>query len=138
MNATRWRIPPDSAAGRAALELAQPEALEQRRRPLARVAPGDALRLQRERRVAERVAPRQQQVALRHQRARRQPRRRAGVATDRDGPAVGLLQPGDQLQQRRLAAARRADDPQHLAGPDREIQPVERDHLAPTPRAARH
>ena len=76
-NETRWRIPPDSSAGRVVLEAGQPEALEPRARACSRapIAP-DAARAQRQRRVVERAQPRQQQVALGHQRRRRAIRRR--------------------------------------------------------------
>ena len=74
-------------------------------RALARAFAADAAHAQRERRVVERARPRQQQVALGHQHGR------AGG----DRARVGRLQPADQLQQRRLAAAARADDRDDLA-----------------------
>ena len=41
------------------------------------------------------------------------------------GAGVGLLEPGDQLQHRRLAGAVRADDAHARARLDREVEPVE-------------
>ena len=72
-NATRWRMPPDSSAGRARSNSASPKRSNsgsaRRRASLAR----HALALERQRGVAERVAPGQQQVALGHVGAGRAP-----------------------------------------------------------------
>ncbi len=88
-----------------ALEALQAELGEQRRRALACLCARHVRHAQRERRVVERVEPRQQQVALGHQHRRLAPQR-AGVRR---------LQSADQLEQRRLAAAARADDREQLA-----------------------
>ena len=46
-------------------------------------------------------------------------------------PAVGLVEPGDEVQQRRLAAARRAEQADELAGGDVEDDVVEHERPAP-------
>ena len=49
---------------------------------------------------------------------------------DHDAPAVGLFEAGDATQRRGLAAAGRAEQRHHLAGPDLEIDAGNgRDHL---------
>ena len=47
-----------------------------------------------------------------------------------DAPAVGLLEPGDQAQRRRLAAAGRAEQHVERAVVEREREPVDGAHLA--------
>jgi hypothetical protein len=70
--------------------------------------------------VVDRRQPGQQQVPLGHQ-------HRWGA---RDRAAVGLLQPADQLEQRRLAAAAGADHRDDLAGPGPQRHAFERHELA--------
>ena len=79
---------------RRALEPAQPEALEQRGGPAPRLAPPGPCRLQRERGVPERVPPGQQQVLLRH----------VGAGWGLDGTRVGVLEAGQELEERGLPA----------------------------------
>ena len=118
-NATRWRIPPDSSAG------ARPRSRRGRSaRTTACAARAPASRATPRTRSASAalssaLSPRQQQVALGHQ------HRRVG----RDGARVGRLQPADQLQQRRLAAAARADDRDDLARRGAQVHPAQRDDL---------
>ena len=92
------------------LELGQAEALEERDGGAAGVGALDALALERQPGVAERVAPGQQQVALGHVGA-------GGAALDH--ALVRLLEAGHQLEQCRLAAARGADHGGQLAGAQR-------------------
>ena len=40
-------------------------------------------------------------------------------------PSVGVVQPGDHVEQRRLAAARGADQDQELAGVDLDVDALE-------------
>src|SRR5262249_6696736 len=47
-----------------------------------------------------------------------------------DFTAIGSKAPGDQIEQRRLASTVGADDAKRLAGRDREIEIVRRDHRA--------
>ncbi len=112
-NATRWRIPPDSFAGRSCSAPARPSRANSgaaRRRASRRGTPGV---LERERRVVECGPPRQAgsraAASARSARAVAQPRPR--LATDRDRARVGLVEPGDEREQRRLAGAAAADDP---------------------------
>ena len=86
-----------------ALELREAEALEQRGGAAARLRARHALALERERGVAERVAPGKQQVLLGHVGARIAPPGRFGGPEHVDRPLVRLLQAGDELEQRRLA-----------------------------------
>ena len=88
-----------------ALEAVEAEVAQQRGRLLARALALDARDAQRERGVVDGAAPGQQQVALGHE--------RRGRRVDR--ARVGLDQPADELEQRRLAAAARADDGDDLA-----------------------
>ena len=52
------------------------------------------------------------------------------MAVDRDDPVARLLQAADELEQRRLAAPGRPDDPEPLADPRFEGQVAKGDHLA--------
>ncbi len=81
---TRCRIPPDSWCGQPLLESGQAEPLDQVRHLVTgRLAPHPPV-LQGERRVAEHVAPGQQQVALRHPGAAAQPALGGIRVEDRD------------------------------------------------------
>ena len=51
-------------------------------------------------------------------------------AVKHDVPAIGRLEPGDQAQQGRLAAARRADDRGAAARRDAQVDAVQRRHRA--------
>jgi hypothetical protein len=53
------------------------------------------------------------------------------MPVDPDGPGCGSGEAQALTQQRRLPGAVRAEDPQHLAGPDLQRDPVVRDD--PTP-----
>ena len=98
-NATRWRIPPDSSP---AARARSPRARTPRsaRAPPPAPPPSTARDAQRQPGVVERAQPRQQPVALGHQRRRRRV----------DRPGVGRLQPAHELEQRRLPAPARPDD----------------------------
>jgi hypothetical protein len=73
---------------------------------------------QRQAGVVDRAQPRQQPVALRHQRRGRRV----------DGPAVGRGEPAHDLQQRRLPAAARPDDRDRLARARAQRDVLERRH----------
>jgi hypothetical protein len=118
------------------LELGEAEALEQRGRAPARLAAGDTLALEREPGVAERVPPRQQQVTLGHQRAGLAPCRGLDAPAHPHLPGVGLLETGQELEQRRFAASGRADDRDRLARPHHEVDALERAHGPEAPRGA--
>ena len=115
-------------------ELAEPEALEQLAGPAPGLAPPDAAQLERQTRVVERRAPRQEEVALRHQDAGGKPVGGRRTALHGDLPARRLLQAGNDLEQGGLPAARGADQPQHLAGDDLERHAPQRRHAAATRR----
>ena len=51
-------------------------------------------------------------------------------AADLDLAPRGLLQPGDQLEQGRLAAARRPDQAEHAVRRQLEVEPLDRRQLA--------
>ena len=60
------------------------------------------------------------------------------AAADLDRARIGGVEPGDQAQDRRLAAAGRPEHRQHLAGPHVEVDVVDRDDVAErAPQAAR-
>ena len=103
--ATRWRMPPESAAGRARSNSASPKrsnsGAARSRASRAAARPG----LERQRGVAQPVAPGQQQVALGHVGAGRAAAR-GGGRPGLDRALVGLLEPGGELEQGGLAAAR--------------------------------
>ena len=50
------------------------------------------------------------------------------IAVQADGALVGLVEAGDDLDQRRLAGAVLAEQGMHLAGADIEADPVQRAH----------
>ena len=85
---------PAGQLGRAgALELGEPEALEQRLRTLARGRLGGPLAFERQRGVPERVAPGQQEVALGHVGGRREPLRAPLAPITVRAPASGSCRP---------------------------------------------
>jgi hypothetical protein len=102
--ATRWRIPPDSASGRACSKALEPELGEQRVGLCARRGAGVAGHAQRERSVVERGGPREQEVALGH----------VDGGRTSHGAGIRSLQPADQLEQRGLAATARPTTAHHL------------------------
>ena len=122
--ATRWRWPPDSALGRRSRYGSRPRlsAVASTRRRIS--ASGQVLDAQPERHVLEHGHVRVERVALEHHRdvalGRRQVRDVAAV--DQDLTGGRLLEPGDHAQRRRLAAPARADQHDHLAGRDRQIE----------------
>ena len=106
MNATRWRIPPLSAAGRARSKPSSPNAAKCAC-AAARAPPRDVARHpQRQRRVVERATA---TAAARRAAASAPP------AARRPTPASGAVQPAHQLEQRRLPAPARPDDRDELA-----------------------
>jgi hypothetical protein len=55
------------------------------------------------------------------------------LAGHRDGSGVGVFQPREQAQRGCLAAARRAEQRDELAGPQGQVEVVQGDHGAVTP-----
>ena len=108
---------PGQLARIGALEVIEAETLEERRRRPARLALRGARALERESGVGQGVAPREQQVGLRHERAR--------LRAPDDPPRVRLLKPREQLEQGRLPAAGGADDRHGLALRHFQIETVE-------------
>src|SRR5262249_31101760 len=93
------------------LEHGQAEPGEQRPGPVSGLGPGNPAVLQRDGRVVEGGPPREQQVPLRHERAPGQAVPCGGGALDGYLAAIRLQEPGDDMQQRGLAAAAGPDDP---------------------------
>ncbi len=100
--------------------------------PCVAAAALHAFLLQPERDVAGDVEMRKQRVGLEHHVDRTPVGRhvRRVAAVDLDAPAIGQLEPGDQAQQRGLAAARRAEQREQLAMLDRQRHPIDRGHRA--------
>jgi hypothetical protein len=73
---------------------------------------------------------RKERIALEHHGDRALRRRQYGhvAAGDRDAARVRLLEPGDEPQRRRLAAARRAEEHVERSGVERERDVVDRTH----------
>jgi len=101
--------------------LVQLHAGEKRRGNLTRFAGGAAVALERELDVLLRRQPVDQALLL-EDHAQVDLVARAG---ERDLAARGLFQPGDEAQQRGLAAARRPDQPHQLAGVHLQPEAVE-------------
>ena len=97
------------------LEALQAEGREQRLGALAGLVAAGAVDPQRERRVVERVEPRQQQVALRHEDGGR----------GRHAAGVRRLQAADELEQGRLPAAGGPDERDDLVLGDAERDVVD-------------
>ena len=90
--------------------------------------------LQRERDIALDRHVREQRVALEHH-AHRAPLRRAVgeiLAVEQDATAVGHVEAGDHAQQRGLAATRRTEKGEELAGLDADADVVDRGEIAET------
>ena len=98
----------------------EPDQRQQRLGPLPPLTAADAGELQGQLHVAARREPRQQRGLLEHE---RRPRR---AQVDLAGGR--FLQPGDEVEQRRLAAARRAEQADELAGAHGELDVAQRGH----------
>ena len=87
---------------------------------------------QRKRHVVGHAHVRVQRVALEHHRQVALARRQLGdvAPVELDAAAADLGQPGDHAQQRRLAAARRADEDDELALLDRQVHALDDAHVA--------
>ena len=118
-SAARWRMPPDSEFGIEIFEAGKAVALQQRQRAPARFAQRHALDLHAEDDVVEHGAPGQQQVLLQHV---ADAANGAGGIDAIDHHAAGgrLQQPGDDVEDRALAAARRSDQADEAALRDRQ------------------
>ena len=120
-SATRWRMPPDSSCGRFFAK--SPRCTISRsssargRRSLAR----HARELQRELDVAPHGQPREERGLLEHE--------AGALGADVDAAGRRLVETGDEVEQRALAAARRAEQADELALRDVERHALERDHL---------
>src|SRR5262249_16692195 len=109
------------------LELDQLELLE---RNLLALAPADSLHFQAEGDVAERGAPREQLGKVLEHHAAVETMAGHRLAADADLAGAGSEEAGDDVEQRRLAAARRPDDADELGGLDRETHPRDAGHAA--------
>ena len=130
MKLTRWRMPPESWAGLELLKPREPEPLEQRPSSLAGLAAPATAVLEGDRRVVERRAPWQQEIALRHHGATRQSvlgRPRSGNV-ERAG--IGVEQAGHDLEEGGLAATARTEDGHLLVLVDGHVDAPERDNPA--------
>ena len=85
---------------------------------------GHAGDLEREGDVVDDVAPREGRLLLEHH-ADRGVRAGHGLAGDRDAAVIAAEQPADDVEQGRLAAARRPDHRQEFAGRDVERYAVD-------------
>ena len=132
-SATRCFCPPESSRGFESLAAAQ---LRRARAPPPRASRissvGDLAPLQPERHVVVHVEVLEERVALedgvdvapvrRHRLDR--------LALEEDAALARLLEPGDHPQRRGLAAARRAEQREELALPNRDVEPLDRDVAA--------
>ncbi len=111
--------------GAKALQSDQLQVVHRHLAPLGVLQPG--LELQSEQQVVHHVEPREQRVFLEHHHpVSAGPAHRHAIGED---PArVGPLQPGDDVQQRRLAAARRANQADELALVHLQRHAIERMH----------
>ena len=126
-----------------ALEPFEPDRAHQVGRALARVRRQATLHAQREQYVVEQRAPGQQRVVLgdvaelpvpaRSQRSHIRPG--DGLAPESDLALGRRIDLGDEVQQRRFARARRADDREQLAVPHVEREVADREHRLAAARA---
>ena len=130
--ATRWRWPPESCAG-IAVEIAARYAAAPPPLDLALDARGVGAGMRRPKRdvVAHRHV-REHRVVLEHHGEPALARRQVGDVAPADQHAAGALrlQPGDDAQQRGLAAARRPEQRHELAVGDVELTLSQRRHRA--------
>ena len=116
--ATRWRMPPDSSCGSLSPKLLRFTRSSSWSAFSVALGARELADLQRELDVAARGEPREQRRLLEHQRG-------AGVAGV-DGARARAVEPGDDVEQRALAAAGRAEQAHELARRDVERDVVER------------
>ena len=123
--ATRWRMPPESCDGMMALEAGETD----ERHVLARAPHALLARhtrdLERKGDVLLDRAPGKGRLLLEHH-ADRGVRTGDRLAFDDDAAFVLIDQSADDVEQRRLAAARRSDDRQHFARRDVERHAIDR------------
>jgi hypothetical protein len=103
--------------GELALEPLEVDDMQQLAHALAPLRLRDALELERELDVALGGEPREQRRLLEHER---------GAPVDLEGSGGGPVEAGDEVQQRALAAPRRAQQAHELAGADVQRHAVER------------
>ena len=130
--ATRWRMPPESSCGYADSLPFRPDQLEQLARRRLGAAGAAHRHLQRQLDVGQRRAPGQERRILEHEAdVAAQARGLGRGAEDADLAVVGRDQVGDDAQEGRLAAARRAEQRQELARGDVEAQALQRGDRPP-------
>ena len=106
-------------------EALQPDQLQQLEHPGLALAAGHAPQPQRQLDVLAHRQPGEQRGLLEHQ---------AGLAAPHDLTGRGVVEPGDQVEQRGLAAAGRTDQADELPGADLERDAVEgEDGVVPAP-----
>jgi hypothetical protein len=111
-------MPPESSYGRLSSAPVRPTSAEQIARPLAALFDRQAEDLGRQDDVVEDRPPLQQQRRLEHHAdVAARIERHAGRA-DLDRSGIVRMEPGEDLQQRALAASRRADEARELARQD--------------------
>ena len=138
-NATRWRIPPDSSAGRARSNSASPKRSNSgsaRSRAAAFGGrPGTRARARRCRARRARAAAGRAGACRRTRRAA--PRRRSPPMTV-TAPASGSCRPATSSSSVDLPQPGRSHDRDHLAGAHLQVEALERDHGGAAPEAARY
>ena len=119
-SATRWRMPPESSCGRRLAKSPRctisSSSCGTRARARAR---GDAGELQRDLDVAAHREPREERGFLEHE--------AGALGAHVDAARRRLVEAGDEVEQRALAAARRAEQADELALVDVERDALERD-----------
>ena len=130
--AIRWRWPPESWDGKPVGELLEVHELEQLVDPRLDLGLGALADLEAEGHVAVHGEVLERGVVLEHEADVALLRRQVGGvdALDLDAPGVGLLEAGDDAQQRRLAATAGAEQRGELAGGDADGDVVEGDEVA--------
>ena len=109
----------------APLEAVEPDQRDEMPRPLVALGLRHAGDLQREGHIVDHGAPGKGRLLL-EDHADRRMRAAHELARHLDGAVIAVEQPADDVEQRRLAAARRADHADELAGRDRQRNVVDR------------
>ena len=121
-SATRWRWPPESSCGKCRAFSVRLHEFERFLEPAANLVFVLASHAQREGDVLRDAHVREQRIALENGMHGPFLGRNSGqrFAVEEQGARVGFVETGDHAQQRRLAAARRAEQGEELAGFDRQ------------------
>ena len=123
--AARCRMPPESSCGIGILGVGEPDRLEQPERAFADLGGDLVARPWAVEHVVERAQPREEHGRLEQHPALRT-RSDDPVAVEKDITAVGPREPGQQVQQRGLAATGRPEQAQELALLDLQVESVQR------------